>query len=87
MTPFTSSTLLCTIRNNAEDLRITHVRTTISSGSVTASKSPSLTCTTSAMITLPSTTSGTRVMKRSAINTVSCSCVTSPVSRVISEEV
>ncbi|MNL72372.1 hypothetical protein D3C87_1976710 [compost metagenome] len=65
---------------------IIHTTNTIRKGMVRTSSRPSLTSTISAIRILPKTTSGTRVANRRLMKIISCSCVTSPVSRVIKEE-
>ncbi|MNJ50623.1 hypothetical protein D3C77_459020 [compost metagenome] len=66
---------------------IIHIIKTASTGAVTVSSRPSFTFTTRAIMMLPVTTSGTRVAKRRLMNTISCSCVMSPVRRVMRDEV
>ncbi|MNI79477.1 hypothetical protein D3C73_1359340 [compost metagenome] len=86
ITPFTVSILACTSRNLADVFFIIQITNHTNSGTVTTSNKPSLKLTTRAIIMLPVTSRGTLVAKRRLMNTISCSCVMSPVNLVIKEE-
>ncbi|MNJ36294.1 hypothetical protein D3C77_310770 [compost metagenome] len=87
MTPFTVSIRCCTARKRIEAFFIIQAMKIASTGAVTVSSRPNFTLTIKAIMTLPVTTSGTRVAKRRLMNSISCNCVISPVRRVMSDEV
>lgn len=71
MTPLTASSLRCTLRNSSAAFLIIHTTTMSSTGTMTTSSRPNLGFTITAIIMLPITTRGTRVMKRRLMKTVS----------------